>query len=112
LLQKPNTAGGVARPVKGLSSEFPHSYFAKTAHQVGAPGVIPSEAVLQAQRGISRALPEDLCLHARFLAPLVKARGFGMTTKWKIQAETPPVGFSPLALGGKSRTIFMGLECG
>jgi len=45
----------------------------------GWHGVIPSEAVLQAERGISRALPQEFCFHARFLAPLVKARGFGMT---------------------------------
>jgi hypothetical protein len=40
--------------------------------------VIPSEAAFQAERGISRAakLPS---VPARFLAPPVKARGFGMT---------------------------------
>jgi len=39
-------------------------------------GVIPSEAVLQAQRGISR---ESAVSQGRSLGPLVKARAFGMT---------------------------------
>jgi hypothetical protein len=40
-------------------------------------GVIPSAAVFQAERGISRA--PSCALPARFLAPLVKTRVFGMT---------------------------------
>ena len=45
--------------------------------------VIPSEVALQAERGISRVSPRILSLCARFLAPLVKARGFGMTLRRK-----------------------------
>ena len=41
-------------------------------------GVIPSAAVFQAERGIWRA-SSPVSLHAGFLAPLVRARGFGMT---------------------------------
>jgi hypothetical protein len=39
-------------------------------------GVIPSAAVFQAERGISRAANQIL---ARSLGPLAKARAFGMT---------------------------------
>jgi hypothetical protein len=42
-------------------------------------GVIPSGAVLQAERGISRIVNVN---HARSLGPLVKTRPVGMTT-WK-----------------------------
>jgi len=40
------------------------------------PGVIPSEAAFQAERGISRCTEPS---HARSLVPLVKARDFEMT---------------------------------
>jgi len=43
-------------------------------------GVILSEAVFQAKRRISRVSP-SCWSHARFLARLVKARGFGMTPR-------------------------------
>ena len=51
-------------------------------------GVIPSGAVFQAERGISRGA--DM-LHARSLGPLEKARAFGMT---------PSKDYSPLNHGG------------
>jgi len=50
----------------------------------GLPGsacAIPSEAVPQAERGISRGLLLNLDPRARFLATPMKAQGFGMTPR-------------------------------
>jgi len=50
----------------------------------GYDGVIPSGAVLQAEKGISRGTKQ---LRGRSLASLVKARGFGMTPIAKIELK-------------------------
>jgi len=50
----------------------------------GAGGVIPSGAVLQAEREISRGTKR---LRGRSLASLVKARGVGMTPIARIELK-------------------------